>query len=138
MAGFGLHFPDFAGAQIRPNNPIKIRLPGGSADEEIAVLADVIPVSVLGFFQRDFLDGLTRDLGIKLAQIMTIAGSPDESIGSKSLVAPGSCPLCDLSRHRIEHAEVVRPRLGKNNLAVLSYGQPMLAGVLPRRDRNLI
>src|SRR5437588_10641220 len=109
MTGFRLHFPDFARTKVRPNDAIKIRLPRGSADVEIPVLAHVVPVSVSRFLQRDFLDGLPRNRRIKLAQVTTIASSPHEPIGSKSLVTAGSCPLCDLPRRRVEHSEVIGP-----------------------------
>src|SRR5215813_12245882 len=69
---------------------------------------------------------------------MTIASSPHESVRSKSLVASGSCPLCDLPRRRVEHSQVIRPCLGENDFPVLGYRQPMLTGVFPGRHRNLI
>ena len=47
MAGFSCHFPDFSGSKVGPNDAVKVRLPGGSTDEEIPVLADVVPVGVL-------------------------------------------------------------------------------------------
>src|SRR5207249_5241212 len=42
MAGLGLHFRAFSGTKVGPNDAVKVRLPGGSADEEIPVLADVV------------------------------------------------------------------------------------------------
>src|SRR6267143_7086080 len=138
MTGFRLHFPDFARMKVRPDDAVKIRLPWGSADVEIPVLADVVPVSVSRFLQRDFLDGLSRYLRIKLAQITAIASSPDESVGSKSLVVAGSCPLCDLPCRRVQHSEVIGPRLGENNFAIIGYCQPVLPRVFSGRDRNRI
>src|SRR5438093_8662112 len=69
---------------------------------------------------------------------MTIASAPHESVGSKSLVAARTAPLRDLPRRRVQHSEVIGPRLGENNFAVLGDGHPVLTGVFPRRDRNLI
>src|SRR5438034_11498681 len=69
---------------------------------------------------------------------MTIASAPHESVGSKSLVAARTAPLRDLPRRRVQHSEVIGPRLGENNFAVLGDDQPGLTGVFPRRDRNLI
>src|SRR5881396_4166896 len=69
---------------------------------------------------------------------MTIASAPHESVGSKSLVAARTSPLRDLPRRRVQHSEVIGPRFGENNFAVLGYGQPVLTGVLSRRDWDLI
>src|SRR5207249_11000691 len=69
---------------------------------------------------------------------MSIASAPHESVGSKSLVAARTAPLRDLLRRRVQHSEVIGPRLGANNFAVLGDGQPVLTGVFPRRDGNLI
>src|SRR5205809_2232807 len=69
---------------------------------------------------------------------MTIASAPHESVGSKSLVAARTSPLRDLLRRRVQHSEVIRPRLGENNFAVLVDGQPVLTSVFPLRHRNLI
>ena len=69
---------------------------------------------------------------------MTIASAPHESVGSKSLVAACTSPLRDLPRRRVQHSEVIGPRLGENNFAVLGDGQPVLTGVFPLRHRNLI
>src|SRR5262249_35379884 len=138
MAGFRFHFPDFTGSKVRPDDAIKVRLPRRSTDEEISVLAHVVAVSVLRFLQRDFLNGLARQLRIKLAKIMTIASSPHKAMGSEPLVTAGPRPLCDLPRRGVQHSEIVGPRFGENNLSVLRNGEPVLAGVLSRRDRDRI
>jgi len=129
--------PRFRQYEGPPNDAIKIRLPG--------VPRRRIPRPRSRRSRKCFVTSLEGFSGwaaprpwIKLTQITTIAGSPHEPIGSKSLVTAGSCPTCDLPRRRIQHSKFVGPRLGENNFAVLGYCQPVLTGVFSRRHRDRI